>query len=73
MKKILDRVFIHVYSFYWKKITSNNERLFSMNKFYQESLDDNQSNKTNFYEDNGMFEEYKKTVNIRKFLIFIIF
>jgi len=66
MKKILDKVFIHVYSFYWKKITSNDDRLINMNKSFQETYEDYASEKINFYEDNGKFDEYKKIVNFFK-------
>ncbi len=64
MKKILDKVFIHLYSFYWKKITSNEERLLIMNKSFQESYEDYETEKINFYDDNGKFEEYKNIVNV---------
>ena len=72
IKKILDNIFIHVYSFYWKKITCNEERLVNMNKSFIESYSPSEDEHINFEEDNGIFSEYQTLVNILFYLKFFI-
>lgn len=71
MKKILDKVFIHVYSFYWRKITCNEDRLVSMNSAFQDNyFEENENDRIILSEDSSMFEEYKQIViNINRFLV----
>ncbi len=63
MKKILDKVFIHVYSFYWRKITCNEDRLLFMNSAFEDDFyEENEKDRIILSEDNSMFEEYKQIV-----------
>ena len=62
MRKILDKIFIHVYSFYWKKNSNNEERLIKMNKSFIESYSPSAGEQINFDEDNGIFAEYQTLV-----------
>ena len=62
MRKTLDKIFIHVYSFYWKKNSNNEERLIKMNKTFMEHYTPNAGEQINFDEDNGIFSEYQTLV-----------
>lgn len=64
MRKILDKIFIHVYSFYWRKNSGNEERLIKMNKSFIEGFTPSGGELLNFDEDNGCFSEYQNLVNI---------
>lgn len=63
MKKILDKIFIHVYSFYWKKNSNNDDRLIKMNKPFLGLYSPSPGEQINFDEDNGIFSEYQNLVN----------
>lgn len=72
MKKILDKVFIHVYSYYWKKISLSDERLINMNKEFNDKYQEVDNDEINLEEDGGKFDNYKKIV-IAISLIFSFF
>lgn len=74
LKKTLGKVFIHVYSFHWKKITCECERLLLMNADYEENFYEEIDNENiDLIEDNGMFDEYKQTVIIKLYSLFYLF
>lgn len=63
LKKTLEKVFIHVYSFYWRRITCDCDRLLFMNSAFEENYYEEIENQSFiFSEDNGYFEEYKLIV-----------
>ncbi len=62
MRKTLDKICIHVYSFYWKKNSNNEERLIKMNKSFRENYTPNPGETIYFDDDNGIFTEYQSLV-----------
>lgn len=57
MKNLLDKIFINIYSFYWRRI-SNDYSLISMNLSYQ----GNQTELININDETEKLEELKKIV-----------